>query len=167
MTRYIKFDLSQIELENLTQRQNQVSIKDLPQPGDATTPYDHPEFADLCHAIVTARRNDRPVILMIGAHVVKQGMSRFVIDLMQRGWVTHVATNGAGIIHDFELARIGGTSEDVAHYIKAGQFGMWRQTGDLNDIVAAGAAARRGHWRSGGPTDRSRKISQSRCQSVW
>lgn len=136
MTRYPTFDLSRIELENLTTRENQVSLADCPRPGEALADYDHPEFGDLCRAIVTARRNDRPVILMIGAHVVKQGMSRYVIDLMQRGWVTHVATNGAGIIHDFELARIGGTSEDVAHYIKAGQFGMWQQTGDLNDIVA-------------------------------
>ena len=113
MTRYPTFDLSQIELENLSERQNQVGLSDCPRPGETTAEYDHPEFGDLCRAIVTARRNDRPVILMIGAHVVKQGMSRFVIDLMQRGWVTHVATNGAGIIHDFEMARIGGTSEAV------------------------------------------------------
>lgn len=138
MTRYRKFDLSQIELEDLQTRENQVALADCLHPGEAPTDYDHPEFGDLCAAINTARQNDRPVILMIGAHVVKQGMSRFVIDLMQRGWVTHVATNGAGIIHDFEMARIGGTSEDVARYIKAGQFGMWKQTGLLNLIVAEG-----------------------------
>ena len=91
------------------------------------------------------RRADRarrvagaPVILLMGAHVIKVGLSRFVIDLMERGIITHVGMNGAGPIHDFELALIGATTESVARYIQEGQFGLWDETGWINDIVAEG-----------------------------
>ena len=76
----------------------------------------------------------------MGAHVIKQGLGRYVADFIRRGWVSVVAMNGACSIHDYELARIGGTSESVARYISQGQFGLWRQTGEINDIVAAGNA---------------------------
>ena len=78
------------------------------------------------------------MILLMGAHVIKVGLSRFVIDLMERGIITHVGMNGAGPIHDFELALIGATTESVARYIQEGQFGLWDETGWINDIVAAG-----------------------------
>jgi hypothetical protein len=68
------------------------------------------------------------------------GLSRFVIDLMERGLLTHIAMNGAGPIHDYELARIGATTESVARYIQAGQFGLWRETGEINDILRQAAA---------------------------
>src|SRR5258708_23086587 len=74
----------------------------------------------------------------MGAHVIKQGLSRMVIDLMARGVLTHVAMNGAGPIHDYELALIGATTESVARYVTEGQFGLWRETGRLNDIIADG-----------------------------
>jgi len=77
----------------------------------------------------------------MGAHVIKQGLSRYLIDMIRRGWVSVVATNGACAIHDFELARIGATSESVAKYISRGQFGLWRETGEINDIVKAGRRA--------------------------
>lgn len=135
MSRYPLFDRRAISLRNLEERQNLVQLADLPAPGKAATRYSHPDLATLAAAIGAARRQERPVILMMGAHVIKQGMSRYLVDLLERRIVTHLATNGAGIIHDFELARIGGTSEDVASYIRAGEFGMWRQTGDLNELV--------------------------------
>ncbi len=81
-------------------------------------------------------------ILMMGAHVIKSGVSRQVIDLLGRGAFTHVAMNGAGAIHDFELARIGATTESVARYIRTGEFGLWDDTGILNDWAVD--AARRG-----------------------
>ena len=76
---------------------------------------------------------------MMGAHVIKAGASRYVIDLIERGYITHVAMNGAGAIHDYELARIGATTESVARYIRSGEFGLWRETGDLNDIIREAA----------------------------
>jgi hypothetical protein len=79
-------------------------------------------------------------ILMMGAHVIKAGMNRYVIDLMEQGYVSHVAMNGAGTIHDFELARIGATTESVARYIRTGEFGLWRETGELNEIIQEAAA---------------------------
>jgi hypothetical protein len=78
-------------------------------------------------------------ILIMGAHVIRAGVSRHVIDLMSRGLITHVAMNGAGPIHDWELAMIGATTESVARYIRSGEFGLWTETGQMNDAIASGA----------------------------
>jgi hypothetical protein len=78
--------------------------------------------------------------MMMGAHVIKTGLSRFVIDLMERGMLTHVGVNGACVIHDYELALVGATTESVARYIQEGQFGLWRETGRLNEIIREGCA---------------------------
>jgi rfaE bifunctional protein nucleotidyltransferase chain/domain len=94
------------------------------------------DFRAIVRAIVEAKRNHRPVILAMGAHVIKVGLGPIVTDLMNRGVVSAVALNGSGAIHDSELAMIGGTSEDVAAGLKEGTFGMVRQTGELiNDAV--------------------------------
>ena len=89
-----------------------------------------------------AARSSAARILMMGAHVIKSGVSRQVIDLLRRGVFTHVAMNGAGGIHDFELARIGATTESVARYIRTGEFGLWDETAILNDWAVD--AAQRG-----------------------
>lgn len=80
--------------------------------------------------IVTARKSGREVGLALGAHVLKVGLSPLIIDLMRRGFVTHVATNGASAIHDWETAFQGATSEDVATGLADGSFGFWRETFD-------------------------------------
>lgn len=103
------------------------------------TPYEHHEWPELIARIASARTNARPVILMTGAHPIKLGLSRFLIDLIAHGWITHVATNGAGVIHDYELAYFGGSTESVAHYIKVGQFGLWQETGRLNHLARLAA----------------------------
>ena len=140
MSRYTQFDRSKICLRPLAERGNDLTL-DACLPLDAeVSAFDHPEFGQLIAAIVDARRAGRPVIWMIGAHVIKQGLSRYLVDLIERGWITHLATNGAGIIHDFELALQGGTSEDVARHIKQGDFGMWSDTGLINVIVQIAAA---------------------------
>jgi hypothetical protein len=91
-------------------------------------------------AIVNAHRKRRPVIAGIGAHVIKVGLAPIVTDLMERGIVTAVAMNGAGIIHDFELAFMGHTSEEVDTEIDDGRFGMAEETGRiLNDAITRGA----------------------------
>lgn len=76
---------------------------------------------------------------MIGGHPTKLGLSRFLIDLIERSFITHLATNGAGVIHDFELALFGGTSEDLAKWIQVGQFGLWQETSRLNGIIRQAA----------------------------
>ena len=88
-----------------------------------------------------ARRKKRAILWGLGAHVFKTGLSPVLIDLMKSGWISGIALNGAGIIHDFELAFAGRTSEDVAAQIGSGRFGMARETGELlNDAIRSGAA---------------------------
>lgn len=88
------------------------------------------DFRAVVSAIVDARRNNREVIFGFGAHVLKCGLGPVLIDLLQRGIITAFATNGSGAIHDFELALIGETSEDVASGLKDGTFGMVKETGE-------------------------------------
>lgn len=85
--------------------------------------------------IRSARLADRAVVMIIGGHVVRSGVQRYIIDLMERGYITCLAMNGAVMIHDFEFALIGATTESVARYIREGQFGLWKETGRINDIV--------------------------------
>ncbi|MDP6539097.1 MAG: hypothetical protein QF903_10670 [Planctomycetota bacterium] len=84
---------------------------------------------ELVERIVAARLADRPVAVALGAHVLKVGLAPLVIDLMRRGVIDHVATNGAGAIHDFEIATCGRTSEDVAEQLPRGEFGFAEETG--------------------------------------
>ena len=101
-------------------------------------PFEHPAIPILAERIVKAKRNGRAIILLCGAHVLRAGNAPLLIDLMQRGLLTHIGFNGAGAIHDFELAMIGQTCESVAKYVKEGQFGLWQETSRLNDAVTAG-----------------------------
>jgi hypothetical protein len=89
--------------------------------------------------IAAGSHSSQALLVFLGGHPIKLGLSRYLIDLMERRLITHLATNGAGLIHDFELALVGGTSEDVARYIKDGRFGMWQETSRLNDIIREGA----------------------------
>ena len=142
MSRYPLFDRREIRLADLASRGHDLRAADCRTLDAPFEPFDHPEYPELIDQIVAARRNGRPVIAMIGGHPVKLGLSRYLIDLMERGVITHLAANGAVLIHDFELALIGGTSESVPKWIQLGQFGLWQQTSRLNDIIAE--AARRG-----------------------
>lgn len=100
-------------------------------------------FRAVVEAIVQARRRGRPVIVGMGAHVTKVGLNPILIDLMRKGVVTALAVNGAVIIHDFELAYLGQTSEEVEAEIDSGRFGMAEDTGRiLNEAITEG-------WRSG------------------
>ena len=120
------------------------------RPGlDPVPEWDAPGFDELVKAIVAARRQDRPVIWSMGAHVIKNGMSRYIIELARRGIVTHIAGNGASSIHDFELAFLGATSEDVAASIEDGSFGMWEETGrGMNEAIREGARRGLGYGAS-------------------
>jgi hypothetical protein len=98
---------------------------------------DFREFVDL---MGRARGKRKPLLWAMGAHVIKVGLSPILIDLMKEGWVSGLALNGAGIIHDFEIAFAGRTSEDVETQIRDGRFGMARETGELlNAAIRAGA----------------------------
>jgi hypothetical protein len=97
------------------------------------------DFLKVVDAVVKAVESKKTVIVMLGGHVVKTGLAPVMVDLMKRGIVTHIATNGSAAIHDYELARFGATSEDVAAGLRDGTFGMANETGaEMNAAFTAG-----------------------------
>jgi hypothetical protein len=151
---YEEFDLSGIDTYPLRSRKSKARAEQFARPyragsGIAGLLDSLPamlaagEFRAVVRAILEARASGRGVLWGIGAHVVKTGLSPLLVDLMERGFVSGLATNGAGIIHDFEIALVGATSEDVEQALGAGRFGMADETGRLlnaaiNEGVAAG-----------------------------
>jgi hypothetical protein len=138
---YPAFDRSRLRLQPLAQRQHDLDLSvllplDAP-PGD----FSHPALPVLGRRLVEAQAHGRARILLMGAHVLRAGVARHLIDLMERGLLSHIAMNGAGPIHDWEFALIGASTESVARYIQTGEFGLWTETGRMNDVIRAGAKA--------------------------
>jgi len=93
----------------------------------------------LAEDVLRARSHGKPIVWGLGAHVIKVGLSPILVDLMERGLVTGLALNGAGVVHDFELAVAGHTSEDVSAGLGSGDFGMARETGEeINRAIVEG-----------------------------
>ena len=132
-SQYEIFDRSRLSLKPLSERVHDMHLADVLQLADPAPAFSHPQLTELARRIVAAQRRGAARLLMMGAHVIKAGMNRHIINLLERGFLTHVAMNGAGAIHDYELARLGATTESVARYIREGQFGLWRETGELNE----------------------------------
>ncbi|MBN1876616.1 MAG: SIS domain-containing protein [Anaerolineae bacterium] len=122
-------NFSNIRTYPLAQRRNLVHLTDLLSPGVSPPAFVSAELDELAARVIAARQAGRPVIWMMGAHVIKSGLSRLLVNLLKRGIITHIAGNGAVSIHDFELALIGETSEDVATSLEDGTFGMADETG--------------------------------------
>jgi len=133
-----EFDRNRLQLRPLAQRVHDLDRSCLVFPDTPRDSFDHPALPELAGRIVDAAAAGRTVMFCCGAHVLRKGNAPLLIDLMQRGLLTHLALNGAGAIHDFELALIGQTSESVARYVAAGEFGLWSETGRINDAAAAG-----------------------------
>ena len=138
-SKYEVFDRSRLSIKPLAERVHDMHLADVLGLADPAPAFSHPQLAELARRIVAAQRRGAARLLMMGAHVIKAGMSRHIIDLLERGFLTHVAMNGAGAIHDYELARVGATTESVARYIREGQFGLWRETGELNEWIREAA----------------------------
>lgn len=136
-SRFPLFDRSSLSIRPLAQRRHDYDIAQV--LALAPVEVSHPELKEVARRMREAREKNAEVILMMGAHVLRSGVQRYIIDLMERGLVTAVAGNGACAIHDFELALIGATTESVARYIQEGQFGLWQETGRLNDVIALAA----------------------------
>ena len=109
------FNRKKIKILPLAERENKITIKDIYQLDDKIPEYQCSDLDVLVKKVVNAKKNGSPVIWMMGAHVIRRGNSRFIIDLMEKGFITHIATNGAGAIHDFEFAYQGSTCEDVEY----------------------------------------------------
>jgi hypothetical protein len=135
------FDRSRLRIQPLADRQHDLDLSAV-LPLDAPMPaFDDPALPVLGQRLAAARRQGTARILLMGAHVLRAGVSRYLIDLLERGLIDHVAMNGAGPIHDWELALVGATTESVARYIRSGEFGLWRETGRMNDVIRTGAGA--------------------------
>ncbi len=137
-----KFDSSKIKTYSLKARPSKVTIDEFSRPHRKDGSFQDfiaslPNILAAQHlkqvaaAVVQARKDKRPVMLGMGAHSIKVGLNPVIIDLMERGIITSLSLNGAGVIHDFELAFIGRTSEDVDKEILSGAFGMADETGSM------------------------------------
>ena len=138
-SKYELFDRSRLNVKPLGERVNDLALPHWLELDTPAPEFAHPDLPVIAARLAEARRRGAARILMMGAHVNKAGANLFVSDLLERGWITHVAMNGAGSIHDYELARIGATTESVARYIRSGEFGLWRETGELNDWISEAA----------------------------
>jgi len=134
------FDRSRLRLQPLNQRKHDLDLSVILSLNAPLTKFTHPALPKLGQCLVEARQRGAARIMLMGAHVVRAGVARHLIDLMERGLISHVAMNGAGPIHDWEFALIGSTTESVSRYIQTGEFGLWRETGRMNDVVRTGAA---------------------------
>jgi hypothetical protein len=161
---YEEFDLSDVRTYALASRKSKANAADFAkvyQEGSGLRGWIDSlpnilaaaDFKAVVAAVRKARGDDRGVLWGLGAHVIKTGLAPVLIDLMERGYVSAIATNGAGVIHDFELALSGTTSEDVDEALGPGRFGMADETGRqlnaaINDGVALGAGLGRavGAW---------------------
>jgi len=139
-----RFDRDRLYIRGLNERKNKLSVSDiLPvefRPASETQETTI-RIKETAKRIKEARSRSKPVIMAFGAHTIKNGLALFLIEMMRQGWVTHLATNGAGIIHDWEFAYQGKTSEDVRTNVSEGKFGIWNETG-----YYIGLALQTGAW---------------------
>ena len=144
-----------LAIKPLQQRRNKLlAERDLRDPDvlpPAAPSFDAKVVGEIVARTRQARKDGRPVILAFGAHTIKNGLGPVLIRLMEEGWLTHLATNGAGIIHDWEFAFQGATSEDVKGNVARGEFGIWQETGFLiNLAIVVGAYEGLGYGESVG-----------------
>jgi hypothetical protein len=155
MSRYREADLSRLSVGSVAARPTRVRIEEFARPLEpaaartllASLPDQLAALAlrEAVARVAAAHRASRPVVAMLGGHVVKVGVPPCLIALMERGVITHLAMNGATAIHDVEIARQGRTSEDVEEQLHAGKFGMVDETGDfMNRAMAAGRDRKEG-----------------------
>lgn len=138
---YPQFDRTKLNLKPLRERVNDLDLSVMLYPDSPYERMESPELDFLAAEIRQASRRNAAVVVMMGAHVIRRGNSPLLIDLMKRGFIHHIAMNGAVAIHDFEFALIGETTESVARYIAEGQFGLWQETGQINDAMKIASQA--------------------------
>jgi hypothetical protein len=146
-------DLAKVKVYPLAERKSLSSIDKLlvdpNQPAQPCSREISETVANCADKIVGARKRDASVILMYGAHLIKNGVMPIVISLLEGGWITHLATNGAGTIHDWELAFLGRTEESVRQNVATGTFGTWDETGRFIHLALLGGGLKaEGYGRS-------------------
>ncbi len=159
-----RFDRFKLKIKPLPSRQNKKRIEhDFVQPGTPPPALDARSaglLGECADRIRAARAKNRPVMMAFGAHTIKNGLGLVLTRLIEEGWITHLATNGAGIIHDWEFAYQGMTGEDVKAYVHAGQFGIWQETGFfINLAINIGAYEGKGYGESVGAMIHNEKLN--------
>lgn len=150
-----KFDRSRVHQKPLAERKNKVNIAQIyirtTDPRPALPPAACEQIRRTARHILEARAAGRSVMLAFGAHSIKNGLGPLMVEFLRRGWITHLATNGAGIIHDWEFAYQGMSSEPVYKNLPQGTFGTWEETGfSLNLAITAGVREGHGYGASVG-----------------
>jgi hypothetical protein len=156
MSKYKQLDFHTVKTLSIEQRNSKVTRNEFSHPVNVRPSFS--QFLDSLPDILAARdfkhfirkygtaiKYRSPIILMMGAHVTKVGLNPVLIDAMQNGWITHLALNGAGAIHDVEIALLGETSEDVAKGLEDGTFGMARDTAEIINGAIANAEGDSGY----------------------
>lgn len=166
-----QLDRSQLKIRRLGSRVSKVKIA-----RDAVSPDSRPGplsvraldvLSECVEKMREARANKRPVMLAFGAHTMKNGLSPVLIRLIEDGWVTLLATNGAGIIHDWEFSFQGMSSEDVRSNVEGGQFGIWEETGlYLNLAIVVGAYEGLGYGESVGRMIEQEGLDIPSCEAL-
>jgi hypothetical protein len=132
---YPTFDRSRLILKPLDERVHDLDRSIFMDLEDIIPAYENPDLETIADRMIQAKKVGATVMIIMGAHVIRRGVNRFLIDLMKRGYISLIGTNGACAIHDMEFAMIGKTTESVARYIQEGQFGLWKESGRVNDAA--------------------------------
>lgn len=158
------FDRSSLSVKSLSERSSKFGLDIFvdPHSNPPKLPSEYlPALNNLAVAMNKARKNKKPIIFTMGAHVIKNGLSLVLIDLMDRGYIQHILGNGAVSIHDWEFAFQGRTAEDVRKYVSEGQFGIWDETGRyLNGAIKMGAKKNMGYGESVGMMIEEEKLGR-------
>jgi len=140
MTKFPLFDRTSLSIRSLSDREHDLDISIISDLNPNVSSEMDEKFEPIAKDVINARENKSSIILMLGGHVIRAGVQKYLIDLMESGFVSCIAMNGACMIHDFEFSLIGATTESVAKYIQEGQFGLWKETGQINDHINQGYA---------------------------
>lgn len=144
----VSFDLTQLRVRPLAERRSLLDVDEILIDPESPPPASDfgASIEEAAERIRAARRRGAAVILMYGAHLLRNGAALIVTKLMERGWITHLATNGAGSIHDWEFAWLGRSCESVEEYVKEGAFGAWDETGrNIHLALLAGGLRSEGY----------------------
>lgn len=141
-----RFDFSKVRLSDISERGHKLLAQDVNTDlsGEAllaslaaqSEVLDREDpLSRLARSMRRAKGSGYKIVWFLGGHPIKLGLSPFLIDLIRLGWVSHLAVNGAFALHDFELATVGGTSEDVTKHLPRGRFGLWTESSRFNEVV--------------------------------
>lgn len=135
MNKKLLFDRNALKIKPLLERKHDLEFSVISEINPDFESKLCKQFKKVARRIIMAKKKNAAVILMIGGHVIRSGAQKYIIDLMEKGYISCIAMNGSGVIHDFEFALMGATTESVSKYIKEGQFGLWQETGKINDYI--------------------------------